>query len=267
MSAACPPPFFHVAILMINAGNLYADLSGYYDGFCHEVDYALQAAFAERAFDCFGESGGRACMDLACGTGQLLAQLGSRGFALAGLDNSAEMLAATAVRCPGAELVLCDLAGFDHEDRFDLMTCFLYSMHYSHPVAAIAESLRRAFRALKPGGVIAFDLVDRQGITNRHDITTRLHQAGADFTFQSGWRYPGYGEDLELNVMIMREDAAGTQRWTDRHTMTATTIAEVQALMAACGFVVTILERDFSTLREWAGQSFNVVMVGQKPRA
>lgn len=263
----CALLFFYLAILMTTAGNLYADLSGYYDGFCHEVDYVAQAAFAERAFDCFAESDGRACMDLACGTGQLLAQLGVRGFALSGLDNSAEMLAATALRCPGVELALCDLAGFEFEGRFDLMTCFLYSMHYSHPVTAIAETLRRAFLALKPGGVIVFDLVDRQGITNRHDISTRLHQDGADFTFQSGWRYSGSGEDLELRVMITREDAAGIQRWTDCHTMTATTIAEVQALMAACGFAVTVLERDFTMLREWDGQSFNVLMVGCKPVA
>lgn len=252
---------------MDTPGNLYADLAGYYDGFCHEVDYAAQAGFAARTFDCFGASDGRACMDLACGTGQLLAQLGARGFFLSGLDNSAEMLAATARRCPAAELVLSDLAGFELESRFDLMTCFLYSMHYSHPVAAMADTLQRAFRALKPGGVIVFDLVDRRGITNRHDITTRLHQDGADFTFQSGWRYAGTGEDLELRVTITRQDAASRQCWTDRHTMTATTIAAVQDVMVACGFAVTVLERDFNTLREWDGQSFNVVMVGCKPLA
>lgn len=250
---------------MDTPGNLYADLAGYYDGFCHEVDYAAQAAFAERAFECFGAASGRACLDLACGTGQLLARLGERGFALTGLDNSAEMLAATARRCPGAELVLCDLAGFTQVSRFDLVTCFLYSLHYSHPVAALAETLRRVYRALTPGGVVMFDLVDCRGITNRHDIITRLQQAGADFTFRSGWRYSGSGEALELQVKISRQGAAGRRDWTDRHTMTATTIADVQALMEAEGFGVTILERDFATLRAWEGQSFNVVMVGQKP--
>jgi hypothetical protein len=36
--------------------------------------------------------------------------------------------------------------------------------------------------------------------------------------------------------------------------------------MTACGFAVTVLERDFTTLREWQGHSFNVVMVGQRPQ-
>lgn len=249
---------------MEHSGSLYTDLSAYYDGFCHEVDYGAQAEFAERAFACFGHSEGRACMDLACGTGQLLAQMGARGFTLSGLDNSAEMLAATAVRCPDAELVLCDLAIFSFTSRFDVITCFLYSLHYSHPVAAIRETLIRAYQALKPGGVIMFDLVDCQGITPHNDVITRLEQDGAHFTFQSGWRYSGEGEELALHVSICRDDVNDMQRWTDRHVMTATTITDVHKLMEVAGFEVTILERDFTALRQWDEQSFNVVMVGQK---
>lgn len=37
--------------------------------------------------------------------------------------------------------------------------------------------------------------------------------------------------------------------------------------MATSGFAVTLLEQDFTTLRESDGQRFNVVMVGQKPGA
>ena len=120
-------------------GNLYADLSGYYDGFCHEVDYAEQGDFLRRAFDCLAESTGRDYLDLACGTGQLLQQMHQHGFAVAGLDNSPQMLEATARRCPSAALMLCDLASFDEPGRFDLISCFLYSIHYSHPVAALTD--------------------------------------------------------------------------------------------------------------------------------
>lgn len=248
-------------------GNLYADLSGNYDGFCHHVDYAGQGGFAARAFECFGDSGGHDYLDLACGTGQLLKAMAQRGFAVTGLDNSREMLEQAAVRCPEAGLLLCDLAAFDHDNRFDLITCFLYSIHYSHPVSALAETLRRSFRALKPGGVLLFDTVDKNGITNRNDAITRLAQEPAHFTFQSGWRYAGSGEGMDLHVAITREDAAGIQRWKDRHTMTAVTLAQVRSLMEDTGFEVTVLERDFSRLQEWDGHGFNVVVVGRKPAA
>ena len=34
--------------------------------------------------------------------------------------------------------------------------------------------------------------------------------------------------------------------------------------METAGFEVTVLERDFSLLREWGGESYNVVMVGRR---
>lgn len=243
---------------------LYADLSGYYDRFCQDVDYAAQAAFTDRVARTFGDSGGQACLDLACGTGQLLAALQGRGYAVTGLDNSQAMLDQAARRCPGADWLCCDLAAFDTPGRFDVITCFLYSIHYSHPRAALRETLRRAFAALKPGGVLLFDLVDVAGIGQR-DAVTRLDEGEARFTFRSGWRYGGSGEALALHVSIERHDAAGVQRWTDEHRMTAIGIAEVRDAMRALGFAVTVLERDFGGLREWDGESFNVVMVGVRP--
>ncbi len=246
-------------------GDLYADLSRYYDGFCSGVDYAGQADFLRRAHGCFGESGGRDYLDLGCGTGVLLAHMQQREFTVSGLDYSRDMLDAAARRCPQAELLHGDMAALDAVDRYDLISSLLYSLHYSHPVAAMAETLRRAFRALKPGGVLIFDMVDKHGIFTR-DAVSQLQQDDALFTFRSGWRYDGQGEDLELRVAIRREDADGVQEWQDRHGMTAISLAELSGLMEDAGFQVTRLERDFGGLRAWDGHSFNLLMVGQKPR-
>lgn len=245
---------------------LYADLSGYYDRFCLEVDYAAQCDFATRVARTFGDSDGQAYLDLACGTGQHLAHMTARGFTGTGLDNSQAMLDQAAARCPGLEWLCCDLAAFDTPGRFDLITCFLYSIHYSHPRARLRETLARAYAALRPGGVLLFDLVDMAGIGTR-DAVTRLDDGEARYTFRSGWRYPGSGETLALEVSIEREDAQGRQQWQDRHAMTAIGIAEVRTAMRELGFEVTVLERDVSRLREWDGRSFNVMMVGARPRS
>ena len=245
-------------------GNLYADLSQYYDGFCHDVNYAEQCDFTKRAFDCFAESNGHDYLDLACGTGQHLSLMHKKGFSVTGLDNSQHMLDSTALRCPSAALMLCDLASFDVDARFDLISCFLYSIHYSHPISALSETIKRAFSALKSGGVLIFDMVDKNGIAER-DVVTQLEQDKAKFTFRSGWRYSGRSESMELQVAIRREDTSGVQDWQDHHPMTAITITQMQALMSATGFNVTILERDYTMLKEWDGNSYNVIMVGQKP--
>lgn len=249
---------------MTSLSALYADLSGYYDRFCLDVDYAAQADFAARVARTFGHGDGHAYLDLACGTGQHLAHMAARGYAGTGLDNSQAMLDQAALRCPEADWICCDLAGFDTPGRFDLITCFLYSIHYSHPRAALQETLRRAFAALRPGGVLLFDLVDKAGIGTR-DAVSHLTEGDARFTFRSGWRYAGSGDTLDLHVTIARSDSAGRQRWEDRHAMTAIGIEEARAALQAEGFEVTVLERDFAGLREWAGENFNVMMVAVKP--
>ena len=118
-----------MAALNFQTGNIYTDLSSYYDQFCAEVDYAQQCAFAERAFVLFATSGARNYLDLACGTGRHLQLMLAYGFVQNGLDNSAFMLAKAAERCPAAQLLLCDLAAFEQVEAFDLVTCFLYSIH------------------------------------------------------------------------------------------------------------------------------------------
>jgi SAM-dependent methyltransferase len=245
-------------------GSLYADLSGYYDRFCANIDYAEQSAFARRVFAAFASSDGRSCLDLACGSGQHLLDLQRHGFEAHGLDNSAEMLALAAERCPGAELLLCDLAGFDAVARYDLITCFLYSLHYSHPRAALAETLRRSHAALKPGGVLLFNAVDARGIRNIAGITSSVQEGEVELQFRSGWHYAGEGEVLDLHLQITRQGPDGTQQWRDHHIMTALDFPCLQALLQDCGFEVIMLEHDYTTLRPWDGASSNAIFVACK---
>ncbi len=247
-------------------GNLYADLSGYYDQFCAEVDYAEQCAFAERAFECFALSGGREYLDLACGTGQHLLHMLNRGFAGTGLDNSAAMLELAQARCPAAHFLLCDLAAFEQVARFDLITCFLYSIHYSHPTAALQQTLFRAWQALKPGGLLLFNTVDAGGINNQRSTMTTVIDGDVQLSFESGWRYRGEGETLDLLLGITRESAAeGLKRWTDHHTMTAITLPQLQAMLTDIGFEVTLLEHDYQRLLPWNGKSFNALVAARRP--
>lgn len=250
---------------MASAGNLYTDLARYYDQFCAEIDYAGQCAHARRVFTIFAASSGRRYLDLACGTGQHLLDMQQHGFEPHGLDNSAEMLARAALRCPEAQLQLCDLAAFGQRDHFDLITCFLYSLHYSHPTTALAETLRRSFAALKPGGVLLFNAVDARGVQNDPGVTTRLQDGAAELSFRSRWHYPGYGEALDLHLTISRQTPAALQQWHDQHRMTALTFPQLQELLERAGFDVTVLEHDHELLRGWDGKSHNAIFVACKP--
>lgn len=248
---------------MHTPGNLYADLASYYDQFCNEVDYTEQCEFAARAFDCFACSGGRDYLDLACGTGKHLALMQGQGFAATGLDNSADMLRQAALRCPDAGLLLCDLAAFDQRDEFDLITCFLYSLHYSHPTSALAVTLERAWQALKPGGVFIFNAVDARGIGER-TVTTQFTDDDSQLSFQSGWQYAGEGEVMDLVLSITRDSSQGRQSWRDHHTMTALTLPQLSTMLESTGFEVTLLEHDYRLMLPWDGKSYNAIVIAAK---
>jgi len=250
---------------MTASGNIYADLAAYYDLFCAEVDYQEQSAFAHRACGLFAVSGGKDYLDLACGSGQHLLAMQDYGYIPFGLDNSSAMLALALQRCPAAQLLLCDLAAFKYQSEFDLITCFLYSIHYSHPAAALQETLARSFAALKPGGILLFNAVDAGGIKNDAGITTHLRAGEDALSFQSGWYYCGNGEVLDLNLKISHSSASGTRQCQDHHTMTALTFIQLEAMLVALGFVVEIFEHDYSLLQSWNQSSSNAIFVASKP--
>jgi SAM-dependent methyltransferase len=247
--------------------SLYAELAGYYDQFCNEVDYAGQCAFARRVFQLFAESDGREYFDLACGTGQHLLDMQQHGFVPHGLDNSPAMLERATERCPQAQLMLCDLAEFTEQNRFDLISCFLYSLHYSHPVNAVQQTLNRSFAALKPGGVLLFNAVDARGIQNDEGVTTYLDDGDNKLGFRSAWHYRGEGEVLDLNLVISRSSTTTNEQWRDHHTMTALTFPQLDAMLKQAGFTSTILEHDYTTVRAWDGKSSNAIFVSCKPLA
>jgi trans-aconitate methyltransferase len=256
---------------MIHSGNLYRDLSVYYDLFCADVDYAEQCDFVSRVFDCFARSAGNQYLDLACGTGAHIQIMQSLGFVASGLDNSAEMLSLAARRCPDARFLLSDMASFKSPVRYDLISCFLYSIHYSHPLTALKQTLKRVFNALEPGGVFVFNAVDIKGVTGRHFVTTQSVADNSLLTLVSGWSYRGQGEVMDLHLSITREAQQHThsvdpkQVWHDQHIMSAVEIAHLNQWLEDIGFETTLLEHDYACLQPWHGRSFNVLVIACKP--
>jgi SAM-dependent methyltransferase len=251
---------------MTQHGQLYADLSHYYDRFCSNIDYAVQSDCARRAYALFCGAPSRDYLDLACGSGAHLGHLLQHGFTGTGLDNSAAMLALAEARCPTVRFELKDMADLDHENAFDLVTCLLYSLHYSYPASSLRQTLRGVWRALRPGGVFLFNAVDARGIRNDDGITTELRDGDTLLRFQSAWHYSGTGDVLDLNLRISRIAPVGTSEWQDRHRMTALTIPELRRWLEDCGFAVQLLEHDYETLRPWDERSHNVLIAATKPR-
>jgi SAM-dependent methyltransferase len=243
--------------MSVNA--LYTDLSGYYDLMCADIDYQAQSHCIHRLQQLFGNGGVRH-LDMACGTGPHIRHFIDAGYASSGLDINQPMLDLAALRCPEARFSLQDMCAFGVDERPDLITCFLYSIHYSASIARLKACVASAHAALNPQGVFCFNAVDKDRIDNALSVTHGVRHDGSQFSFRSGWHYPGSGERQSLRLCIEKATADETQVWRDEHPMVAVNFAELQALLRP-GFEVQVFEHDYERIVPWAGASGNALFV------
>ncbi|MBI2833835.1 MAG: class I SAM-dependent methyltransferase [Acidobacteria bacterium] len=116
---------------------------------------------------------GARLLDVGCGTGRYLRLLAGRGYRVAGIDGSAEMLAHASRACPEADLHHADADQLPFADRsFDFVLCIEVLRYLPSPEAAIREMAR----VLRPGGVCLATATPRFNL-NAYWLVNRLATA------------------------------------------------------------------------------------------
>jgi ubiquinone/menaquinone biosynthesis C-methylase UbiE len=238
---------------------LYTDLSAYYDLMCADIDYLAQSDTAHRLQQIFGNQGSKH-LDLACGTGPHIRHLIDRGYVSEGIDLNQPMLDIAQRRCPAAQFSRQDICAFTVSAPVDLITCFLYSIHYSATVERLKDCIKRSHRALEAKGVFCFNSVDKTKIDNGSFTSHTAKQGGSQYVFSSKWFYCGEGEEQTLKLSIQKTTANKTQSWQDEHPMVAVSFEELRALLSPY-FEVHIFEHDYEKLVPWNLSSGNALFV------
>jgi len=238
---------------------LYTDLSRYYDLMCADIDYREQSEFVRRVHGLLGNQGVD-YLDLACGTGPHIAHFMEFGYRAQGMDIHQPMLDIAQQRCPGAQFFCGDMASFAVAQPLDLISCFLYSIHYNADLEKLERCFAQAHKALNAGGMFCFNAVDKDRIDNRPGIKRHLQKDASDFCFQSNWFYPGTGAQQQLQLCIEKTTQGITETWRDHHPMVALSFAEMHALLSGY-FEVYCFEHDYRSLLPWNGSSGNAIFV------
>ena len=238
---------------------LYTDLSGYYDLMCADINYQSQSNTVHRLHQIFG-NGGVKHLDLACGTGPHIQYLIGKGYLCSGLDISQPMLDIASLRCPKAQFERGNMCNFETDFSYDLITCFLYSIHYSGDIKNLTSCIESAHKALKPGGIFCFNSVDKNHIDNALTTKHSVSNDNSEFSFCSSWFYSGEGNKQTLKLSIEKTTAEITQRWTDEHPMVALNFSELLELLAPY-FDVHVFEHEYDKLITWDTFSGNGIFV------
>lgn len=105
--------------------------------------------------DSLGELMGKKHLDVACGTGHLVAAASQRRAASEGIDFAEPMVEIAKVSYPSNMFRTADATKLPYDDfSFDAVTCAFGLSHIENSQAAVDE----AYRVLKPGGYFAFTL-------------------------------------------------------------------------------------------------------------
>ena len=141
--------------------NAYQELAVSYDRLTNDVDYPGVVAFYREILKREGATP-RTAVDLACGTGSVALLLAKQGLEVTAVDLSEQMLAVAsekAMELPHPPVFVCQsLQELRLPRAVDLAVCALDSLDYILDPKDCQEAIRRAYRALNPGGVFIFDV-------------------------------------------------------------------------------------------------------------
>lgn len=241
----------------MSANALYTDLSGYYDLMCVDIDYQAQSQQIRRLQQIFGNHG-NTHLDLACGTGPHVRHFIDFGYHCSGLDINQPMLDIATNRCPEAQFSLQNMSEFRVTEPVDLITCFLYSIHYNDGIEKLKACITKTHQALKGGGIFCFNVVDKTKINNKLFVKHTAKQDDNLFTFSSGWYYSGYGDKQSLKLSIEKTTCEKTQIWHDQHAMVAFSFDELRVLLKPY-FEVHVFEHDYEKIIPYENNSGNAI--------
>jgi SAM-dependent methyltransferase len=91
-------------------------------------------------------------LDVACGTGRILAALAPKTRSSTGVDISPDMLRHAAERVPDAVVEVADIAELDRVESVDLVTAFRFFLNAEDELRQAA--LQAIWKALRPGGYL-----------------------------------------------------------------------------------------------------------------
>ncbi len=228
--------------------------SGYKEdlAYVHDVgfgDYARSAApVLLRTLLRAGIRGGL-IVDLGCGSGILAQTLISAGYDVLGVDLSPAMLELAHRKAPGAKFVRGSLLKTKLpacEAVISIGECLNYTFDHNDD-AALARFFARVFKALRPGGVLIFDIAEPGQIGP--GMPARRWLEGPDWAILLERTENGKKRTFTRRMVIFRKIGGGMYRRSEElHRIRLLRRAGIRDELARAGFKVRLLRNWHSPL-------------------
>ena len=182
-------------------------------------------------------------LDVGCGGGWFTRAFQKHGYAMTGLDISAEMLdfaQETAMKAGlRGEYILGDISKMKLPPRFDFVTAINDCVNYI-PKTKIKSAFKNIRGALKKGGIFLFDISSKGKIDGKIANTVSVDDR-EDITYLSFNRPEVDGVTMEVTLFAKNGDGS-YQRLDETHRQYAYEESEILSALEECGFTVIEVE-------------------------
>lgn len=139
----------------------FDEIAFLYDELMTGVPYSVWIDYVERILARMG-CGPRRVLDLCCGTGSASALMVDRGYQVAGVDVSSEMIERARQKALAAgkqiEYRVGDASDFSLPGKFDLVISLFDSLNYILEADKLQQAFYRVAEHLEPNGLFIFDM-------------------------------------------------------------------------------------------------------------
>jgi SAM-dependent methyltransferase len=208
--------------------------------FIHDRGYGLHAdRCAPGILELLAGVGDGLVLEFGCGSGALTRHLLAAGLRVAATDASPDMLAlARAALGPSADLRLLALPG-DPLPAADAIVSVGHAISYLPDAAAVDAALAALAGALRPGGVLAFDILDLEyGRARAGDPP--FARVADDWAIITEFSAPAPDRFVRDITTFVPDGAGAWRRGYERHENVLVEVAGVPALLAGHGVRATV---------------------------
>lgn len=213
---------------------MYGEFADWYDSMMRSVDYDQWTSYLE---EFLREHNCSSVYECACGTGNITMQLAKKGFSLTASDYSEEMLMVARKKMLRAGLrfpLICqDMRDLQIHKPVDAVISVCDGVNYL--VDAPEKFFGSAFRALKPGGILLFDISSEYKLRKVLDKTS-FSDVSDDWAYICDCDFDEMTSDLKMYLNCFVKDGTHYRRFEEYHVQHAYTIENIKLMLAEAHF-------------------------------
>ncbi|NPV45382.1 MAG: class I SAM-dependent methyltransferase [Armatimonadetes bacterium] len=176
-------------------------------------------------------------LDLACGTGQVGAEMARRGYHVWGADLSEPMVRHCCRRDPPVPAIVSDARALGlRSQAFDLVVSLYDSLNYILDLQGFQAAMQEAYRVLRPKGLLIFDLNTIRALST--EMFSQSSLAGPD-PLQYNWKAQWKARERICRVdmwFAYRHPDGHFEEFEETHYQRAYTGGEVTGALRKAGF-------------------------------